>query len=165
MAFTSVNEIELFSFADCQLVSMKMEKDKVVLEANSVIVRARNSQNSHFTDSYADTLTMTLEGAVIEKAAVEGYKRFNADDVLIEEVQDRPLSEEELQGLAEGCRGFYLFAFDLLEKRGDRSLYVLEIEDPGEDGYDVMESVTYELKISFSRAVFSWDRFLNHVER
>ncbi len=165
MAFASVNEIERFSFEDCQLVSMEIRGGSLVLTADAVIVKARNSQNSHFTDSYADTLVMTLEGGRVDKAVEEGFTRYDANEVLVEEVPDRPLSARELKDLAASCGGFYLFTFERLGKEEDRFQYVLEIEDPGEDTYDVTASRTYELTVSFDKAVFTWDRFLNHVER
>lgn len=74
-----------------------------------MIVKADNSQNGNYTDSYAGTTQMELKNAEVQKAVREGYKYYDANDVLREEKPDEPLSEEELAALLKGSKGYYLF--------------------------------------------------------
>ena len=96
MGFQSVNELEQFSFQDAQIKDFQVSEGVIFFELEAVIVKARNSQNANFTDSYAGTLSMRLLGGKIQKAVKEGYKYYDANDVLVEEIPDESLSEEEI---------------------------------------------------------------------
>ena len=99
MKFNAVNELEHFSFRDAQIQKAEWTGDALRFELEAVIVKADNSQNGNYTDSYAGTTQMELKNAEVQKAVREGYKYYDANDVLREEKPDEPLSEEDLSGL------------------------------------------------------------------
>ena len=55
MAYKSMDEIEQFRFDDCQIDSFRTIGQDLILEVEALIVRANNSQNTNYTESYADT--------------------------------------------------------------------------------------------------------------
>ena len=55
MKFKSVNELQNFSFRDCTISRFEILEDPALvrMELEALIVEPRNSQNTHFTQSYA----------------------------------------------------------------------------------------------------------------
>ena len=159
MKFKSVDELANFNFQDAQIKKFSAADGGLELELEAVIVRAANSQNSNYTDSYAGTLVMRLVDGRIQKGVKEGYKYYDANDVLKEEVPDTPLSEREIRDLLAGCEDMYLF--DVVKVEDDQNytghfLYLF--------GIDADEETTYWLQIEFEKSILEWDRYMNRVQ-
>lgn len=159
MSFQSVNELEQFNFQDAQIKDFQVSEALVSFALEAVIVKARNSQNANFTDSYAGTLSMRLLGGHIQKAVREGYKYYDANDVLVEEVADQPLSEEEIAALIKASRDYYLF--DVVKVEDDQNttghfLYLF--------GIDADEETSYWFQIEFDKSILEWERYMNRVQ-
>lgn len=159
MSFQSVNELEQFSFQDAQIKNFQVSEGLISLELEAVIVKARNSQNSNFTDSYAGTLSMRLLGGNIQKAVKEGYKYYDANDVLVEEVPDEPLSEKEITALVNGCKDYYLFDVVKVEDEQNTTGHFLYLF-----GLDADEETSYWLQIEFDKSILEWERYMNRVQ-
>lgn len=158
MGFQSVNEINTFAFRDCELISIERAGSGLRLEVEALIVEAANSQNTNYTDSYAGTTIITLENATIIKALEEGHRYYDANDRLLEEVPDRVMSEKETEELLKKCKpGCYLFGM-VKEPETTDDLYVYSL------GIDVTETDSYWIYVSFTKAIFRWDRYMNRVQ-
>ena len=159
MKFKAVNELEHFNFRDAQIEKAEWAEDSLRFELEAVIIKANNSQNGNYTDSYAGTLQMELKNAEIQKAVKEGYKYYDANDVLREEKPDEPLSEEALTALLQGSKGYYLFDVvkveDVYNTTG-RFLYLV--------GIDADEETSYWLQIAFDSSELGWDKYMNRVQ-
>ena len=105
MAFQSVDEIDTFSFDDCTVNRLEIRENRISMELEALIVGVKNSQNTHYVRSYAGTTDVRLHGAKLESAVREGFKMYNADNVLVKEEADEPLSEEKLKELQENLAG------------------------------------------------------------
>lgn len=159
MKFQSVNELEHFSFQDAQIKKMEVAEEHIFFELEAVIVKGNNSQNANYTDSYAGTLSMRLLGGKIQKAVKEGYKYFDANDVLVEEVPDTPLSENEIAELIKTSKDYYLFD-------------VVKVEDSQNDtghflylfGVDADEETSYWFQIEFDKSILEWEKYMNRVQ-
>ena len=164
MGFKSTNEIEKFTFDDCVISSFKVNDAGIILVLEALIVDSNNSQNTNYTESYADTTTVRLLEGKIISAKKDGYKYYDANDVLMEEVPDEILSEEETYNIIKTCEGAYLY---YMEKDTDRTssenIYNIGLEFTDEEDNTAADS--YEIKVSFSDAIFTWERFLNRVQR
>lgn len=159
MGFQSVNELEQFSFQDAQIKDFQVSEGVIFFELEAVIVKARNSQNANFTDSYAGTLSMRLLGGKIQKAVKEGYKYYDANDVLVEEIPDEALSEEEIAALVKASKDYYLF--DVVKVEDDQNtighfLYLF--------GLDADEETSYWFQIEFDKSILEWERYMNRVQ-
>lgn len=159
MGFQSVNELEQFSFQDAQIKDFQVSEGVIFFELEAVIVKARNSQNANFTDSYAGTLSMRLLGGKIQKAVKEGYKYYDANDVLVKEIPDEALSEEEIAALVKASKDYYLF--DVVKVEDDQNttghfLYLF--------GLDADEETSYWFQIEFDKSILEWERYMNRVQ-
>ena len=154
--FRSVNELNNFSFEDCVLAKTEYAKDGIVFELEALIVKANNSQNANFTDSYAGTAFLKFQNASIKKIVKAGYRYYDADGKLIKSVPDEPVPASEHKALIPLFAGSYLCACDR-EQDG----YTLEVEMCEEDGV----GDTYLLDISCGDAIVSWDKYMNRVQR
>lgn len=159
MAFVAVNELEHFGFQDAQIQKAVYENGVLEIELEAVIVRSNNSQNSNYTDSYAGTLIMRLDGANIQKGVKEGYKYYDANDVLKEEIPDTPLSEQEIKSLLESSKGAYLFDVVKVNEEENTTGHYLYLF-----GMDTDEETSYWLQIEFDQSKLSWERYMNRVQ-
>lgn len=163
MNYKSINEIESFSYKDCRIVEFKAEKDCITLVLEALIVKKDNSQNTNYTDSYAGTTTVRFIKGKITDGIKDGYKYYDANDILINEVLDRKLTEEELEKLLKQCEGAYLYFLNKNDdNKDDMRSYSLGIEFEDESEGTVSDS--YCLNILFEKAVFEWDRYMNRVQ-
>ncbi|MBQ7707842.1 MAG: hypothetical protein IJT72_08685 [Lachnospiraceae bacterium] len=109
MGFKSTNEIEKFTFDDCVISSFKVNEAGIILVLDALIVDSNNSQNTNYTESYADITTARLLDGKIISAKKDGYKYYDANEVLMEEVPDVVLNEEETDKIIKSCGGAYLY--------------------------------------------------------
>lgn len=157
MAFKSINEVDKFAYDDC--ISHKMEiGEDIKLELEAIIVKANNSANSNYTDSYADETLMVFEKARITKVILEGYKYYSANDVLLEEVPDKELPLEECDWARKFSRVFLIN----VEKVGDNT-YILEFEMPDTD--PSARTDVYEVTLEATNVNVSWERYMNRVQK
>ena len=165
MSFHSVNEIDKFSFEDCCLMAYVQEENGFGLELEALIVRPNNSQNTNYTESYAGPTKAHFADGKVLRVVKEGYRYLDANDQPIEEIPDSELSEEEADLFLKSCKEYYLYAFELQKKEGDTFFYDFLIEVPREDVYDTEAPDTYRVEVSFTRADFTWQHYMNRVQR
>lgn len=179
MGFRSVNEIDHFSFRDCIINCFEKTENGLRLELSALIVEPQNSQNTNYTRSYAGDTVLTLRDGRLEKGIKEGFRYYSADDVLLSETPDTELDEASLAGLLPSLAGAFLYDVQQLpgslsEKTASAGTdagangpaqftCVLGIEMP--DDPDWPEGVTdsYQIRVSFTEAVFTWEHYLNRV--
>lgn len=164
MGFQSVNEIETFDFQDCQIISFEIRENQIFLELEALIVKANNSQNTNYTESYAGTTKVKFENAKICSGVLEGYQYFDANDVLLEQIPDKPMSEENLASLPALCKNAYLYAAEKIKEADLLFHYCLRIESAENEEPD-LKSDSYQIELSFEKAVFCWERYLNRVQK
>ena len=160
MNFKSTNEINTFSFSDCRVVDCVFSQDQLTLSLDALIITAANSQNTRFTNSYADITQARFTNCRIVSAAKDGFRYYNADDVLIKEVPDQPLDEAQLQELLKNLSGSYLTGIEKAEEGADLQSCSLLLEFEEEYG---TAGDSYTLLIQFKDAVFEWEHYKNKV--
>ena len=96
MKFKSVNELQNFSFRDCTITRFEILKDPALvrMELEALIVEPRNSQNTHFTQSYAGTVYLRMTEASVLSVVKVGYRFYSADGKLLSETPDVPMTGE-----------------------------------------------------------------------
>ncbi len=162
--FAAKNETEHFSFEDCVIREFERSEGRITLTVEALIVEPKNSQNTNFTRSYADLSKIVFEGGSIRKAVREGFKRYDADDRLLEEIPDEELGKEELEALLSGVRGQYLYDLKEAEKTEEKRSLVLGIEMTTEDLTGV-DADSYQILVECSDVIISWDRYLNRIQQ
>ena len=163
MSFRSVNEIEQFSFRDCVIRRFETTESGLRLELCALIVEPGNSQNTNYTRSYAGDTVLTLKNACIEKGIREGFRYYSADNVLLSETPDEELSPAAISALLPVFENAYLYDIRLLPSSQDGYVCVLGIEMPDDPEEPAGVTDTYQLRISFAEAIFTWEQYLNRV--
>lgn len=163
MGFQSINEIEKFSFEDCKIYKFQVKENQIQMELEALIVKPDNSQNTNYTESYAGKTIAKFTGGKILSGIKDGYKYYDANDVLQKEVPDEPLTGEQLEKFPESCEGAFLFSVSKVKQENNLYYYELGIEFEDEEDNTVADS--YRLQICFEKAVFTWEEYLNRVQR
>ncbi len=153
--FCSINEPDKISLNDTQMVSLKMQQDRMVVVVEGAIIKNGNSQNARFEDMYCMELEYILDGVCVHDFSKQGFKYYDADGRLLSEEPDVPVDSLAQQGILSKVAGAYVFA---LESMGDGSqLLIFDIED--EDG----DVTTYQISFTFKTCKAQWDRYSGPV--
>lgn len=161
--FKSENELDKFIFDDCVISDINFLDSDIVFELDALIVGERNSQNTNFTRSYADTAKMQLFNVDIKNMFVAGYKVFDADDNLLETIEDKPVSKEDYQSVLKKLNGAYLYRMLKNDSNDGKFEFDMEIESAYDGNVQDLRSDTFVISVSFDKCVISWDRYLNRV--
>ena len=109
VAYKSVDELEHFRFDDCQIDTFAVTENGVELMVEALIVRADNSQNTNYTESYAGTTKIRITDGKLIRCVRDGYKYYDANDNLVEEVPDQKLAEDEYEKIFGKFKENYIF--------------------------------------------------------
>ena len=162
MSFKSINEVDNFRYDDCCIIRRKNTESDIVLEVEALIVKSNNSQNSNYTESYADITQINFKNGSIVMGIKDGMKKYDANDNLIEEIEDVILDDSSLSQVCNNLGGMYLQGIERIKDTDD---YVLFLEKANEDQYDTLPSDSYQIKIHCDEVIISWDRYLNRVQQ
>lgn len=154
--FKTVNETEKFRYDDCVINKMIIDETGISLSVDALIVKADNSQNSNYTESYADTADIEINGGLVTRIIRDGYKMYDANDVLIKEVPD-----EEIDINSEMWSTKFEGQFLVGIKRIEEKEAVLEIEINDEEAAGVADSFSVNIKCNDIN--IKWERYLNRV--
>ena len=164
MKFKAVDEIFNFDFQDALASKFKLNDDGISMELEGLIVEPENSQNENYVKSYADKVNVRFLDGKILGGLKDGYRRYDANDKLIEDVDDISMDSEEIKILLKSAGSFYLYGMNYNKDSKEGSyIYSLLIEFPSKEEYSSSNLTSYEVKISFKSAIFEWDKYLNRV--
>ena len=92
MKYNSVDEIDTISFRDAAIVRCVFSAKQGILEfeLDGAMVRENNSANELFSDRYVRDMQVRFVNPEVEAILLEGHKYYDANDVLVETVPDRP---------------------------------------------------------------------------
>ena len=157
MKFRSVNEFTSIDFNDSTMKNLSITDQQMVVTAEGVIIKANNSVNQRFEDMYTVLLEMTFDHFRILHFDEQGYRHYDADGQLLEQIPDRPLSEDEQKTVLHLAKDSYIF---LVEKCPDQEGYeiIFDITNEEED-----TTTTDQLFFDFDGCVAQWDRFSGPV--
>lgn len=165
MRFQSINEIEKFSFEDCEIQKFEVQEKQIYMELEALIVRPQNSQNTNYTESYAGTTYVRLQEGRLLSVVKEGYRYYDANDCLISEVPDEMLSAAEIEKMIKRLKGALLFDMEKQKEENGVCTYSMRLEFPNQEEYDDTVTESYELIVEFKQAIFEWDFYMNRVQR
>lgn len=165
MRFQSINEIEKFSFEDCEIQKFEVQEKQIYMELEALIVRPQNSQNTNYTESYAGTTYVRLQEGRLLSVVKEGYRYYDANDCLISEVPDEMLSAAEIEKMIKRLKGALLFVMEKQKEENGVCTYSMRLEFPNQEEYDDTVTESYELIVEFKQAIFEWDFYMNRVQR
>ena len=161
--FRSENEIYNFDFADAKIEQFKIDGANVIITLEALIIEPENSQNENYTKSYAGLTKAKFENAEIISGIKDGYKRYDANNKLVEDVEDTPIDKDELLMILKNSKGAYLYAMDANDNSSENLFsYTVSIEFANMN-YDTTVTKSYQFIMTFKRALFEWDKYMNKV--
>lgn len=154
--FKSVNEVDKFRYDDCIINEVEIGDHYLCLTVEALIVKANNSQNTNYTESYAGDTKITFTQAKPVKGVKVGYKRYDANDKIIEDVPD-----EELDLATQDFKKLFkdMYLNDLVRAGNSCSICVTGMD---EDPTVVCDS--YELCLDCDEVSMTWEKYLNRVQ-
>lgn len=165
MGFQSINEIENFSFEDCQISEFKVLENSVEIEVEALIVKPANSQNTNYTESYAGTTRILFEDGKLLSGKKDGYKYYDANEVLLSETPDEEMTIEQILEMLSRSKDEYLYGIQLRKEEDGVYYYTMGIEFVSEEAFDTVPADSYQLEFSCEKLIISWSQYLNRVQR
>lgn len=157
MSFVAINEQDNFIYRDSYITNAHFEEAYIEFLSEALIVKACNSQNSNFTDSYADVTKIEFHNSQIVSLVKVGLKKYDANDRLIEVIPD---SEVDISNV--NLKELFEKAFLLEVKKLDSGELLIAIELPDIEIGAVTDE--YEMTITCDKTIYSWDKYLNRVQ-
>lgn len=145
--YHTTDELSHFDFEEAIFDEMEFSADGIRIFMENVKILPENSCNRDIRLMRTNDLELDLVKGTLTRMYKEGYKRFNADGVLQETVEDEPISAEAHASTVKDLAGATVYS---LEKNDD--VYTLHLDT--EDGCYVME-------LTAARDEENWERFLN----
>lgn len=165
MGFKSVDELFNFDFQDAVIKNVEIIPEGITFTVDALIIEPENSQNENFTKSYADTAKIRFSGGRIISGIKDGYRNYDANDKLISQVDDTVLDEAFIKNILDKSKGAYLYAIDRKDQSKEEDYYYsVSIEFPHEDRFDTTVTESYQIVIRFTKAVVTWEKYLNKVQ-
>ena len=150
MGFFTENEVETFDFGEAHISEIRFGLGLFYMLVDNVKILEKNSCNRDVRVMRTNGLTFRIADPQIVAVIEEGYKIYNADGVLQQEVPDRAVEAEEYAKLCKDLEDAMIYK---LEKKGDS--YRISI-----DG----EEHEYTLEVKGSGDSEEWERFMNLAE-
>lgn len=158
MGYKVVNEVNTFDYRDSYTTEAKIEGKSIILSVEALIVKSNNPANSNYTNSYAGDSKIEFVDATVTKLTKLGYKRFDANDKLIEEVADK---DEPFAALDMSKLMSKVFITGIDKDENTDNIYHVMIELPDEEPGAITDE--YDIEISCNEVIFSWDSYMNRV--
>ena len=126
MAYITTNELEHFDFKEAQISELKMQNGAFYAILDNVKILPENSKNRDIRVMRTNNLTLRIADSSIDSFIEEGYKNYNADGVLLNEVDDRPIPFSEYGTAFESLVETSIYS---LEKKDDQYIFSIDGED------------------------------------
>lgn len=147
MSFITQNELEHFQFEEAVAEEFRPSPGGFTLLLDNVRILPENSTNRDIRTMRCNEMSLKIEEGKILGLYEEGYKVYDADCRLIEELPERKIPEEELEEALKNLCGCELD--DLTSEDG---LYRIFLRGEGH---------TFRLELSGSGDRESWEKYLN----
>lgn len=148
--YTSVNELNTFSFHDAEFRNIELHDLRLVWELVKVNVTTKNPQNHMGVDMEAGLLLLTFSDCRIIRIEYGGCKTYDKEGNLIIEEPSRIALEEDYSVIFQTLVDNMGFITRLLYEEGNSHFCSFEITIPG-DGIII--------DLEFSEVKAEWDHY------
>ena len=145
--YKTQDELQNFNFEEAYIDEIRMNLDTFIMTLENVKILPENSCNRDIRLMRTNDITVSFQRAKIKNIVEEGFKRYDADGKLIEEVTDIEIEEEKYTGLLKSFEGSTIYS---IEKNKDE--YVVLVDAPEH---------LYDISISANQDIEEWERFIN----
>lgn len=166
MRYNSVDEIDTLSFRDATIVRCVFSARQGVLEfeLDGAVVRENNSANELYTDRYASDMQVRFINPEMEAILLEGHSYYDANDVLIETVPDKPVEPERYDEIMKSFEGKVIFFAGTPKENLKSQKTDSEAQDKKcfQMIIDVEED-SYVVSFYYDKVIAGWEHFMNKV--
>lgn len=146
MNYKTIDELNNFDFSESVISEVETMNGTFHLWLDNVTILPECSCNRDIRVMRANGFLLSVSNPGIQEFIEEGYKRYNADNVLQESVDDRILAKDEYAAM------FKTFPYGTIYSiKKKENTYVFSID---------ANDICYEITVSGSGDVEEWDRFL-----
>lgn len=147
MGYETRDELKGFRFDKAQVGDIRVMNGVFHIVLDNVMILPENSCNRDIRMMRCNELLLTIESPEIMEVVEEGYKLYDADGRLREEIPDRVVEADGYTGVWEQLPGGNVYSIDLDDN------YKLVIDGVNERTYGITLKGTADTE--------SWERFLN----
>ncbi|MCR5272664.1 MAG: subtilin biosynthesis sensor protein SpaK [Lachnospiraceae bacterium] len=150
MAYTVQNELEHFGYNEAVIDGMRVMLENFYLNLQNVLIHPENSMNRDIRDMRTNGFELKIADAKIESFIEEGYKIYDPNGNLSEQVEDKAIEGDDMYKAMEELKGCTIYS---IEKKDD--IYTISIDT---------EDHTYLIKVKGASDEEHWDRFLSTAQ-
>lgn len=171
MKYKCENELNTLSFKDFGLIDIDYNDERLLIVTDGGIAKYDNSCNETLEERYIAETQIRIIDARIDDFYLEGGKYYDADDKLIEEYPNKPISHEmykavfrKMKNVENETRVF--FVGEKSKRNDDVKKEAVEGIEEYPYTYEIAIDVvndTYWMSISGSKIIVEFDRFMNRV--
>ena len=153
MKYTTINELNHFSFHDATIKAMTWFGKDLKWELYAVNATTDNTQNDFEKDMCIESAEVIFTDALIESIVFGGYKTYGSGGILIEEVEAKTaLAEEHDNILRDSLTNYcYILSMDNY-KQAEDGRYLADFNIDG--GLGMLLAT-----LTFSGVTLSWEEF------
>lgn len=145
MSYSTHDELTGFDFSESTINKIEWRDRQLEIRCADVIILTSNSQNTDVEKLGTDELLIRIKNAEKVDLKKDGYRIYNLDDTIREEIPDQTIPESEWKELFESMEG--------------QALYSIE---KGKDGYQICidtaeTEVSYTIKVQAQSDQESWE--------
>lgn len=150
MKYTTTNEWQHFEFSEAYIAEIQKVNGYFQITLDNVVICPVNSKNYDIRRMRTNGLLFKIQDGVVESLTEEGYQVYDADGRLLHQYEDREIPPEDHNA----CLKSFM--------DGECTLYQIEkTENIYTFFIDASNDRTYVLRVTGSRDIEEWDRFLN----
>lgn len=147
MKYKCINKLNQFDFYQASIASIHFNGSTFTMDLDNVTIKADNEHNRDIHDMRANNVLMTFPNTSIVKIIEEGYKVYDANDVLTENIEDQIVPTENYKSFFTDMEGNFIYS---LETENDSGCSI-SIDS---------EYQTYVIQLSNNESCIEWNRFL-----
>ena len=149
MKYQSVDSLDHFSFNQAAIFDVDYTSSHLKLQLANVTILSSNEHNQDIMDMRTNDLILTFEEPAILNITEEGYKVYDANEQLLEEIPDRILSQQEYISVIQELPESFIYSIDVISAN-HCNINIDSSDD--KNGYCI--------ELTFQHSVVQWDRFL-----
>lgn len=147
MKYRTESELRNFDFSESVISEIKYMNGIFKLLLDNVTILPECSCNRDIRQMRANQFLLTIVNPVIVKFFEESYKRYDANGVLLEEVDEKIIKVENYGELLKSFADGEVFS---IKKEGETYIFLVDSEQN-----------CYEIDVKGTDDIEEWDRFLN----
>ena len=110
MKYKCINKLHQFDFYQASIASIHFYGSTFTMDLDNVTIKADNEHNRDIHDMRANNVLMTFPNTSIVKIIEEGYKVYDANDVLTENIEDQIVPTENYKSFFTDMEGNFIYS-------------------------------------------------------